>query len=297
MFCKRVRSKSTRLKLVKLSTRGRRTRNEDHCSAIRIGPGYYFLAIADGMGGISGGEVASRIVLSAIVEYLKTTRNQLSTSSTLKKTISEAFLIGQTVVADFIKVNRTYEGMGTTLVAVLIKDGEYVWANIGDSRIYILSGGVMKLLTEDHSYIQDYLNNTEKELPQYFLEQYQNIITKVIDGGTDKPDIYPADKNTEKVKGGDIFFLCSDGLILNKITDYSGVFREFVNCREPLGKTTKKIVRWALSNGADDNISIVLGKVKSDIDLEENIKVKEDELETVMIFPEKDLVRQDIAQV
>jgi len=288
---KKCFSKPLEFRTEKLSVKGRRNQNEDNCLVVKLDKGVYFLAVADGMGGMSGGYIASKIVLSAIEEYLQNDLKKSGNQEKLKDILSKAFLIGQTRVADYIRLNPKFKGMGTTLTAVLIRDRRYAWANIGDSRIYLLSNLQMKLITEDHSYIQDYIKNFKKEIPETIISQYKNIVTKVIDGGLDKPDIYPENGDSENIKEGDTFLLCSDGLILDKVKDYSGHFFDFINHKKSLKKIGRDLVDWALNNGSDDNVSVVLGRQgsikKSEIDTQLTIQT-DDDLKTVRIVTTKE---------
>jgi PPM family protein phosphatase len=284
-------SKGLEFRTEKLSVKGRRNQNEDNCLAVILDKGTYFLAVADGMGGMSGGYIASKIVLSAIEEYLRNDLKITGNQESLKEILSKAFLIGQTRVADYIRMNPKFKGMGTTLTAVLIRDRKYAWANIGDSRIYLLSNRQMKLITEDHSYIQDYIKNFNKEIPETIISQYKNIVTKVIDGGLDKPDIYPENGEYENLNEGDLFLLCSDGLIINKVKDYSGFFFDFFEKKKTLKKIARTLVDWALYNGSDDNVSVVLGKQRAIKNGEIEIpltKQTDDELQTVRILTTKE---------
>jgi PPM family protein phosphatase len=287
VFFKIFFSKSSKFRTEILSVTGRRNQNEDNCLALKLDKGVYFLAVADGMGGIAGGQIASKIVLSAIEEYLKHDLQRSENPDNLKDVLSKAFVIGQTTVADHIKSHPEFKGMGTTLTAVLIRDGKYAWANLGDSRIYLRSDGQLKLITEDHSYIHDYFKNFNKELPETIISQYKNIVTKVIDGNLDKPDIYPEKGDSEYLKEGDLFLLCSDGLIIDKVKDYSGFFINFLNRKKSLKTIARKMVDWALDNGSDDNISVVLampgffynGEVENSLAIEQ-----EDDMQTVRIL-------------
>lgn len=291
MIFKKLFSKPLEFRTEKLSVKGRRDQNEDNCLAVKLDKGVYFLAVADGMGGMSGGNIASKIVLSAIEEYLRNDIKKSGNNEKLKDILSKAFLIGQTRVADYIRINSKFRGMGTTLTAVLIQDRRYAWANIGDSRIYLLSNWQMKLITEDHSYIQDYIKNFKKEIPETIISQYKNIVTKVIDGGLDKPDIYPENGDSENLKEGDLFLLCSDGLIIDKVKDYSGLFFDFFDHKKALKKIARNLVDWALYNGSEDNVSVVLGKYgsikKGEIDTP-LINQTDDDLQTVRILTTKE---------
>jgi PPM family protein phosphatase len=287
---KRLFRKSDDLRTCILSVTGRRQQNEDSCLAVKLDKVSYFLAVADGMGGLSGGKIASQIVISSIEEYLDHDLKKSLQSEKLKDILSKVFLIAQTTIADYVRVHPELHGMGTTLTALLVVNGKYAWANIGDSRIYKFSQGHFMLITQDHSYIQDYLNNYRGEITESLISHYKNVVTKVIDGNTDKPDIYPEKANYETLQKGDCFLLCSDGLILDKLKDYSDFFKSFFNKKGPLDKVAGRLVNWAYENGSDDNISVVLGRQgsikKQESEKPVSIEAQED-LQTMRIFKEE----------
>lgn len=284
---KKLFTKSSVFKTATCTDIGIRKQNEDNCISLKLGDGTFFLAVADGMGGIAGGEIASKIVLESIEEFLKHDLMQSENPEKLKDILLKAYIIGQTAIADHVRANPVMKGMGTTLTCVLIKNNKYAWANLGDSRIYLFSDGNMKQITEDHSYIQDYLKKYNNELPVAILAQYRNIVTKVIDGGIDKPDLFPENSDSSDLKKGDSFLLCSDGLIIDKLKDYSGFFASHLKHRKKLQSIARKMVEWAKENGSDDNITVVLGKVKSvgkkRADPEDS-KPEEENLDTVRIL-------------
>lgn len=254
--------------------RGKREKNEDACIACKIGDFTFFLAIADGMGGKAGGDIASNLVISSVRDYLQSVFENTVTDSDLKIILEKAFLLSQTAVADNVSLMPELRGMGTTLSVILIHNYNYVWGNIGDSRIYLLHGEKVKLITEDHTYVADYLKSGKKELPQNILSQYNNMVTRIVDGGTDRPDIYPSMKECERLTEGDILLICSDGLVVDKTSDMSQKLREIINKKSSLRRIVKKLINWALDNGSDDNVTIVIGKYGSfrDEDSEEDPK-------------------------
>ncbi|MBN1187436.1 MAG: serine/threonine-protein phosphatase [Bacteroidales bacterium] len=269
-----------RLKTEILSHKGLRKSNEDNLTDKKLASRTYFLAVADGMGGMAGGDLASKSVLLSITDFLKKEIKKKDIQLTLKELLEKSFLVGQTCIADKIAANPQLKGMGTTLAAVLIKDRKYVWGNLGDSRIYVISDGTMKLITEDHSYIQDYLKNYKNEVSSPIITQYKNIVTKIVDGGLDKPDIFPKSADYETLNRGDMFMLCSDGLIIDKTKDYSGFFEGIIYRNRSMKKTAKELINWALDNGSDDNISVVLGRFGS---LKKQKPVEDDT--TIRILP------------
>ena len=214
----------------------------------------------------------SRIILRN--EFLKNGKKH-----NLREYLEKAFLAAQTALSDKIAACPELKGMGTTLTALLLDDGKYVWGNIGDSRMYLMSDGRMKLMTEDHSYIQDFFRNHNKEPPHSVLAQYSNIVTRIIDGGTDQPDIYPFKTDLAILKEGDFFLLCSDGLITDKTIDHHTYFEDVVVKNKTLRTIAQKLVDSALENGSDDNITVVLGLFGDLI-----IKPPEDDFKTIRII-------------
>jgi serine/threonine protein phosphatase PrpC len=263
------------------SETGKREKNEDASAALKIGDDTYFLAIADGMGGKEGGEIASKMVISAVSEYFMHTFKNYISEIDLKGTLEGAFMTAQTTIGDYTGTFPEHKGMGTTLTILLLHGKRYVWGNIGDSRLYFLQDAEVKLITEDHTHIADYLKSGRKELPQNVMAQYRHIVTRIVDGGKDKPDIYPSVKESNLLEEGDMFMLCSDGLIVDKSIDPGHTFYKILRKNRSLRKISKNLIKWALENGSDDNISVVLGKFTRTKEKQD----KEDH-ETTRIVPE-----------
>jgi serine/threonine protein phosphatase PrpC len=241
------------------SEKGKRENNEDAYAALSIGNTAFLLAIADGIGGKDGGEIASKIVISAISEYFINTFKNNGSGINLKNSLGNAFLLAQATISDYIIKSPELKGMGTTLTVLLLDDKKYVWGNIGDSRLYLIQNEGINLITVDHTHIADYLKSGGEELPKKVLDHYGNIITRIVDGGNDTPDIYPLDNECNLLQEDDIFLLCSDGLIVDKTIDMGHFFSHIIKKNIPLSKISDNLVKWALENGSDDNISIVLG--------------------------------------
>lgn len=210
------------------------------------------------MGGKEGGEIASREVIETIIDFFSEAVNKGINSEELKETLNKGFLSAQTSVADIVAANKGLKGMGTTLAILFIHENRYVWGNIGDSRIYIMNNGCLRLATNDHTLIAEFQKNNKEALSPYIVSHYGNFITKVVDGGSDRADLYPAEGNFSNLKEGDLFLICSDGLIINKTSDMIEVILELITQNPSLKTLPRKLVKWALDNGSDDNISVVI---------------------------------------
>jgi serine/threonine protein phosphatase PrpC len=242
------------------SEKGKRENNEDASAAVQIGDDTYFLAVADGMGGKDGGEIASKMVISSVSEYFSNTFKNSISENDLKGILEEAFHAAQTTIGDFTSNFPELKGMGSTLTILLVHGKNYVWGNIGDSRLYILQDTSIKLITNDHTPFAEYLKSGGEELPQKVMERYSNIVTRIVDGGKDKPDIYPLAEESNLLEEDSMFLLCSDGLILDKSIDMGPTFQNFIKNNVSMREISENLIKWALENGSDDNISVVLGK-------------------------------------
>lgn len=245
-----------------ISEKGKRKTNQDSATVIsNQSKSAYLLVLADGMGGYKGGELASKSVVEAcqeVFDYHFGKEDVIKVN--LKQILNQIFQHSQEKIAEVKKTNTDYSGMGTTLACVLMYDDKVVWGNIGDSRIYLYNDDGVKLISKDHSLVQDYLDKHDGKIPPSYLAQYSNVLTKSIGGNMDLADIFPIgaehyELNKEKADG---FLLCSDGLIINKSYDYSLFFDKTLKSNSSLESTSKALFDWAINNGSTDNISIIL---------------------------------------
>ena len=159
----------------------------------------YLLALADGMGGHNGGEVASSDTLANLHYFYYDMPTALETGD-FNEAIFGWLVSINNIIDSKGRFALRYREMGTTLVALAYYENQFYWMNCGDSRIYRLHDGQLQQLSTDHS-----LNNLMG------FAQHSNIITNCIGGGC-KTSYIDILKCTESVKPGDIFMLCSDGL-------------------------------------------------------------------------------------
>ena len=158
--------------------------------------------------------------------------------------------------ADFQKLiekageSPAYTGMGTTLVAVTVKDGTAFVANVGDSRLYKI-GDRIEQITEDHSLVEEMVRMGEISKEEARNHPEKNIITRAI-GVTEtvEPDYFDT-----KLERGECLLLCSDGLS-NMIEDAQ--IKRIVNQRTDVRSAAEELVRTANRNGGKDNIAVVL---------------------------------------
>jgi len=229
-----------------------REHNEDSISwDIDLG----LVMLADGMGGHNAGEIASELAVTAIRDALLDvlTPEMLETKMIkCDEALREAVVYANEEIHD--QANRRIEcaGMGTTVVITLFYDDKVTYAHVGDSRIYRLRHGVFKQMTQDHSLVQEMIDNGYLSQEEAMISSSRNLITRALGIA---PDV-EVDVSTEVVDIDDIYLLCSDGLsdLMNE-QDMAAILRDQ---RESLDNAAQLLVDMANERGGNDNISVIL---------------------------------------
>jgi serine/threonine protein phosphatase PrpC len=237
---------------------GRRESNEDGVLILPLGDDGYFFAVADGMGGIKGGEVASATVLDVAQEFLNRRFSSAVRADQLKKILRELYAAADAAVLKKQKENPLLAGMGTTLTCLLAKGDKFVIGNIGDSRIYRLTDARLTQITTDHTYVQEMITKTGLKPDAGLVKKFGHVVTRSIEGGKEKPDLFPGEKKFLTLKDGDGFLVCSDGLIIDKSADEESTLEEYFKEGASLQEAAERMVSFALDAGSSDNVSVVL---------------------------------------
>ena len=248
-----------------LSYIGRRSNNEDSFLSHKFADDIYFFAIADGMGGANFGEIASKLVIKTSFKILTEEIPQINASKDLKEILERIFYSSQEQLRNQIKNDPSRNGMGSTLVCLLIYKGVYVWGNIGDSRLYKANNLHLQALTLDHTHVQEFLKDPDRQLPKSVLSKYGTFLSRALDGGNDKPDIYPLGKDYEILEKDTLFLLCSDGLINDKSSIKNENIENYLFGIKALKESAEQLISSAYYNGCQDNITVILaefGKTK-----------------------------------
>ena len=230
------------------SITGLRSNNEDSIAVKAYdGGAVLFAAVADGMGGPVAGEVASRTIIDTMIEELDPLLIGSGAEKTLRNSIREANLAVYRLAQD----NSDYRGMGSTLVCAAVSSGSFTAANIGDSRLYLFSGGRLKRITRDHSLVASLVNAGVITEEQAMRHPMRNVITRAVGVElTVSPDFY-----TGTWAPGDLLVLCSDGLhgVLgnDSLADILG--RDL-----PPDELCGVLLDAASAAGSTDNISVVV---------------------------------------
>ena len=241
------------------------------------------LVVADGMGGLEAGEIASRIAVDTMKEFFsadKITDEIVKDASTIRKYMYEAVVAADNAIKRKSREEKGVKSMGTTLVAAWLFDG---YANIiwcGDSRGYLFNpvSGLAQV-TKDHSYVQE-LVDSGRLLPEYaFDHPDSNIITRSL-GNPQKaanPDFIRL-----PLQEGEVILLCTDGLnSMLRDEEIEAVMQETSN---EIDTCTKALIQGALDLGGHDNVTVVLCQIVP----EENKPSVQDMQQTVSTFTEKE---------
>lgn len=226
-----------------------RKNNQDFFLAGELQDGVTWAVVCDGMGGASGGNIASEVAATMISEKLSSGFHPGMNDNSIKHLIISAVEAANASVFSKAKADESLEGMGTTAVIVMIKEDTMYLAHVGDSRIYVVSEDSINQLTTDHSVVQMMIDNGEITPEEAKTHPKKNIITRAL-GVEDSVRI---DYDQEIFNEGDTVLLCTDGLT-NFVSD-----NDILNiCRENDSYSfTDKLVEAALKNGGGDNVTVV----------------------------------------
>jgi serine/threonine protein phosphatase PrpC len=239
------------------SIQGRRDYNQDRIF-FRAENDCFIVAVADGMGGYSGGEVASRIVMD-ICERKFELFVSAPHPDMIEKMILDIVGESRDMIRKQSEEKSELNSMGTTLTIAAGCFGEYVVGNIGDSRTYLISGSGIVQLTKDNSFVQEYKNGySEGEVEEAVLRNMSNALTRSLSGADHEADIYPGGKRRFTLEEGAVLLLCSDGLIIDKVGDVSRQLLKLVRGAGSPAKAANALIDWAYVNGSSDNISVIL---------------------------------------
>lgn len=223
----------------------RRDTNQDSCL---INQELGLFVVADGMGGHSGGEVASSLAVETVEEVmLQPGTQKISPRELIIKSYEEA---SKRIFDLAANEKRELLGMGTTMVLAYVRGKHLYVGNVGDSRCYLFRKPNLWQITEDHSLLNEQIRAgimSEGEIREYVG---RNVITRSV--GYER-DVYP-DILEREIISGEMFLICSDGLS-SLVSDEK--ISEILNENTP-DKVVKACVEQALSNGGDDNVTVML---------------------------------------
>src|SRR5882672_8719375 len=220
--------------------------------------------VADGMGGHRAGDVASRLATDTIAEFFRTTASEdvtwpfhFDTSlSEVENRLLTGIRIANRQIFERSTKSRECRGMGTTVVGALFspkKNRMYI-GHVGDSRCYRVRRGELRLMTRDHSLINDYL----MAMPDLTEEQKSELPKNVITRALGMQDQVMVDLQADEAVPGDVYLLCSDGLS-GMIADDE--ILDILISTGDIGEGCRRLVARANEHGGEDNITAVLVRI------------------------------------
>lgn len=226
----------------------RREMNQDYLftSETAVGNLPNLFLVADGMGGHAAGDYASRFTVEKMVEYIRGAAQREPVVL-----MREAALLANRLLADAAYNDPDKMGMGTTIVAATVLDGRLYTANVGDSRLYVISRDQIMQITRDHSLVEEMVRLGEMDREEAKDHPDKNIITRAI--GV-MPEV-SVDFFETQLGSGDIVLLCTDGLT-NMVEDEE--IKRIVLSQRDIVEKVEKLVETANEHGGRDNITVVL---------------------------------------
>ena len=236
----------------------KRKNNQDSFTVISRG-GFVSAVVCDGMGGAKGGNVASSLAVKVYTQCIKTEIAKADPdtipAAEAERILKSAVKKANSVVFEAANYDIELEGMGTTLVSVLICGGRVFVANVGDSRLYTYKDGCVKQITNDHSFVQYLLDKGSITKEDAKNHPNRNIILRALGVNESvEPELF--NFNDEDY---DILLLCSDGLTTHLSDEEISVVIEGVQGKKTsLKKKADTLIEQANEKGGVDNITAVL---------------------------------------
>ena len=237
----------------KIDVGRRRNTNQDYAfvSDKPLGNLPNLLVIADGMGGHKAGDFASRYAIQSLVEAF-----EISTESSPEVMFQNAIRIANQKLFEASKQDARLEGMGTTMVVATVIERTLYFANIGDSRMYLLNKGI-KQLSKDHSFVQEMVRLGGINAEDAKNHPDKNLITRAV-GVREKVEM---DFFEYRLKKNDMILMCTDGL--SNMVEDEEILRIVKSSRDVV-EATEKLVERANENGGNDNIGVILAEPFAD---------------------------------
>ncbi|MER5700556.1 protein phosphatase 2C domain-containing protein [Micromonospora sp. NPDC002296] len=203
------------------------------------------LAVADGMGGMAAGDVASNIVIGAMEPL-----DQDVPGDALVDALRSAVGTANQQLRDTVDANPQLEGMGTTLTATLFSGTKLGMVHIGDSRAYLLRNGEFAQITKDDTYVQMLVDEGRISAEEASSHPQRSLLTRALDGRDIDPEY-----SVRQVLPGDRYLICSDGLSGVVSAETIGdTLREYTDPQQ----CVERLVQLALRGGGPDNITVII---------------------------------------
>ena len=237
----------------------KRTINEDRAAFFERPDRFKLAILADGMGGHNAGDVASEMAITEMKQLFEQfDESQLATKQAQLEWLRDAVSHINQQIYQYSLANENCQGMGTTMIAILVDQNHCIISHVGDSRVYHFTNESVELVTSDHSYVNILLKNGEISEEEAKNHPKRNFILKAL--GTEisiEPDFYEMTLTDEAH-----LLICSDGLS-NKLTTEE--MAQVVAMDMSIQEKGRKFVQFANDRGGEDNISLILMTTKQEV--------------------------------
>lgn len=259
---------------------------QDTSQLIQLGCEGCVMVVADGMGGLNAGEVASAIAVETVKKHFQSAelssiaKSQKSTEIFMRKMVIDA----DREIKNHVKEHPETKGMGTTIVIAWIHNdiAHIVWC--GDSRAYVFKPSKELIrLTKDHSYVQELIDAGKLNEDVAIDHPDSNIITRCLGDFTGKAN---PDYNAYRLNSGDFILLCTDGLC--GICRDEEILQVLESTKNDLELCKKQLILCALKAGGYDNVTIAI--------MEANTVESDTNITSCTFFEEKDIRRIKLSE-
>jgi PPM family protein phosphatase len=210
--------------------------------------GAFLFAVADGMGGHAGGDVASALT----IKQLSTIDSRYSSGEEAEGALQSALIAANDVLAETVFEHSELTGMGTTVSGMLLVGDEVAIAHIGDSRIYLLRDEQIKQVTSDHTFVQRLVDSGRITADEAAVHPRRSVLMRVLGDVDATPEI---DSMVMKTESGDRWLLCSDGL--SSYVSEEKIKAALLSTLDA-EEVAEKLIKESLDQGAPDNVTIVI---------------------------------------
>lgn len=227
-----------------------RTQNQDLYCAVRLlrWNDAWLLAVADGMGGHAGGQIASRLAITTLQSELE--QRSASTTEPSLEMLQQAFHAAHRELLHAASEDPQLKGMGTTLTAAIWHEEQLLVAHVGDSRVYRIDGQRCVQLTEDHSFVAELVRKGDLALEEARLHPQRHLLLRAL-GTPQQPEV---DTFIHPITGDDLVLLVTDGL--------TTLVNEFeliqILQQHPFEEVPARLIELANERGGYDNITVVI---------------------------------------
>ena len=226
-----------------------RSTNQDSYAAGDLADDVIWAVVCDGMGGANGGNIASETAVKVISEKITSGYHPGMNDNSIKHLLISSIDAANARVHSASKISEDLKGMGTTVVAAIIKGENLYISNVGDSRLYIINANSIHQMTVDHSIVQLMIDHGEISPEDAKDHPKRNVITRAL--GVESS--VRIDFLQEQINRNDMILLCTDGL--TNYVDDETIFKVCVDTDRY--EIADKLVELANANGGGDNITVV----------------------------------------